>query len=306
MERLLEIIEGIYIITIMCLALISFFNKKPSKILGFLLLPMGLWMLKFYPEKRYLAWGLITLSVLYLLRGVRVVAFCSKSIWKKRRKAENVGIFYSGFEKEKTIFSKTGKIVSVAAAIGVAFMIISTGRKETAELVFRSIMAVIASGISYIVADIVLIRMISPVISVKTEVKQDVVRDVVWINELMGRSSVRRLYILFEQDERCFVTYSIYAKQLEDLIGCQCEYKVNLSFLGCEFMMELPQKISKEKREVRQLEFYELKKEFHKDYSLSQKITEGFFEKNRWFFISFFGMIFLLGITMLFLTLFIK
>lgn len=307
MQEFVRIMEGIYLVGVIFLLLVSFVKKKPSKLLGFMFLPLGLRILWVYPEKKIGGWILILISLLYLFRGIRVVAYRSKPIWRA-----DVGGPAS--DRSQSRIGRKWKNAPKALLL-VSFLLIGSGiirffvkqfQLGVGEAVFRALLAATALSIAYLFFDVIGIKMIGPVLSLKVETRRGVIRDVLWVSELRGRSTRTNLHILLEEDRTCFITYALYSKKWTDLIGHECEYRVHTGILGTEFLLELPRKLSETATHTKTPEPEELSDLFFVEDSLRNQEREGFFFRNRWFFFSFFGLSLLLLVTICLLHLFVR
>lgn len=307
MQEIIRISEGIYLVSLMFLLVLSLWKKKPSKLLGILLLPSGLRILWGFPEKKIGAWVLIAISTIYLLRGIRVVAYRSKPI----RRADVGGP--ESDRSQSRIARKWGKapksllfVCFLLICLGLISFLVKQFHLGVGEAAFRLILTAIALSIAYLFFDVIGLKMLAPLFSLRVETRRDVIRDVLWVSELLGRSTRTNLHILWEQDKTCFITYALYAKKWKDLIGYECEYRVYTGIPGSEFLLELPRKLSDTAIHTKTPEPEELSDEFFVDHSLRYEEREGFFIRNRWFFISFFGLSILLLVTICLLHLFVR
>ncbi len=225
---------------------------KVSKLLGALLLPIGIYIL--YSKSSYSIYGYvsITISVIYMLRGFWIFAYRGKSVWKKDEQKIKLILRI----KNSTTYEKLAYFISSVSTFCLTLMyfyktyeFLNNFNREHGIFPIISFFCFFIF-LSYMFSYLIFVKMISPLIVVKRETRRAIVKDSAIIEERHQKGYKFGLYIFFEDDDRCFVTYRIFTNKIKELIGYECEYTVCTSILGAEFIRKIPKKISDRKYDV--------------------------------------------------------
>lgn len=274
---LIDVVVGLAVLALLASCILL---MKESKTLAILLFPLGIYLLIKHPGLSFYAWPMMALSVLYLLKGFWIVAYKSDNIWLKYQdpgKSKNIFLFWQRANKYEKLGYVLSGILSLFMMIAYYFQApdeFNVFRQEKMDFFLFNLgylfFIFMLIFVSYLFSHIILVRMLSPLIVVKTESRTDLVRDVLWIIHHTQKSHTEQMYLVFAGESRSFKSHSLFAKKLRSLIGYTCQYQVETSVLGAEFIRKVPQVVSDRKQVSQAVANEELAKAYRVGQSLRQ------------------------------------
>lgn len=302
-----QIVIGFSFIVLFFSSIAVLAMNKPLRWWGIFLFAVGAQLFIFYPEQKNLASGMILVSVLYFIKGIRIFAYRRKNVLKHQNEE---GTFLSQrFRNLRllTVREWTGRIICLLGAVifvAMFFPFRKIGgdiKNDLMYTAFTVLMIYYAWKLFYVV----LLHIIAPLIVIKKESKKARLKDALMIERHIGKGIMAEEPYLFFEQEEYYVSYRRFSEQIGEIAGYVCEYTVYTDIFGSEFIRECPRAVSSD-REFVSLVYAEDLKTGMENYTIGRRLQyEDSSPKSILpVLLGFFLPILLISVTMLLLYLF--